>query len=161
MEFNLEPDRKRIASLISQGVASYDQSLPITRLDVVYDLTSMDVPVIQAWLDTEPNGEPGSDSSKKFDMLEEEMPDWAEPCGAAFEGNDVTVRFGGRKMLANDEETLCEAVGLFLVEIVKSIRDQGKLAKLRKAPRCYLGVSTFDGSWSWPEYDDRGTDDLV
>ncbi len=108
----------------------------------------------------EANGEPGG-SRDKVRFLEIEPEHWTEPCHAAFEGNSVTIEWTGHSSDANDEESLCEAVGQFLVEIVKSLRDDGVFNDLPRAEHCYLGVSTYDGVWGWPVYDARGTDDLV
>ena len=113
--------------------------------------------MVRLYLDTHPKGEPSSGSSEIFDLMELEFADWVEACHA----NVSLVKYGGNQKTVDDEEQLCEAVGLFLLEIILALRDEGILSKLPCAQKCYIGVSTYDGVWGWPDWNDRGKNDMV
>lgn len=154
---DLEPYRKPLTQEMITGVGSFRGDGPITRVDVWYDLVSMDVPMVRLYLDNHLTGEPCSGSSDTFDLMELEFPEWADGCHA----DDALIQYSGKSFETNDEEPLCEAVGLFLLEIILSIRDQGVLSKLACAEKCYIGVSTYDRIWGWPVWKDRGKNDMV
>ena len=154
---DLEPSRSQLAREMAAGIEAFTGDTPITRVDVWYDLVSMEVPMVRLYLDTDPKGEPCSGSSETFDLMELEFSDWADGC----HGENTLVKWNGNERATDDEESLCEAVGLFLLEIILSLRDSGILSKLPCAEKCYIGVSTYDGVWGWPEWKDRGKNDMV
>lgn len=154
---DLEHYRDQLTREMTAAINSFEGEGPITRVDVWYDLVSMEVPMVRLYLDTHPTGEPCSGSSETFDLMELEFEAWAEACHA-----DVkTIEYSGSQHTVDDEETLCEAVGLFLLEIILSLRDEGIPSKLPCAEKCYIGVATYDGVWGWPDWDDRGKNDMV
>jgi hypothetical protein len=169
MLINLEPNRQQIVSAIRSGIANAaTPKKPVTRLEFVYDLSSMDVPTIWAQFDFEPNGEPGG-SGEKIEIMRMQFPQWAKACQAAVEigygmrqakGEEVIVIFADTSIQANHEETLCAAFGKFLVEIVTSLRGEGAFEVLPRT-NCRLAVNTYDGVWAWPVYEDRGKQDLI
>jgi hypothetical protein len=44
---------------------------------------------------------------------------------------------------------------------MKAMRKGGIFRSLPRASKCYLGVSTNDGEFGWPPYEDRGTENMV
>ena len=90
--------------------------------------------------------------------MEMELPDWAPACHS---DEGAIIEYGGKTFTTDDEESLCEAVGLYLLEIILAIRDEGILQSLPRAEKCYIGVSTYDGVWGWPVWEDRGKEDMV
>jgi len=157
-QLDLTEKRDVFLTLIRQGLAKCDHNkmLPITRLDVTFDLTSEAVPHVWVTLDSHPTGEPNSGTSQTYQLVNKTIREWKQPCHAAFDGEKVTVISKAGAIEVNDEETLCKAVGLFFVEIITALRDSGALRALPRGTACYLGVSTYDGVFGWPVYDDRG-----
>jgi hypothetical protein len=166
VKLDLTGDRASLAALIADGVAKFARSRaakacpPITRVDVKYDLTSSRHPWLWVDLDTEPAGQPDSGHSQTFRVAEKVFKHWAMPCHAA-DKQPVTVVVPGRTVVVDDEETLYEAVGLFLVDVVTGLRDGGAFDALPRAAACYLGVSAYDGTYGWPEYEDRGPANML
>ena len=154
---DLEPFREKLTQEMINGVKNFNGDGPITRVDVWYDLVSMDVPMVRLYLDNHPTGEPCSGSSDEFDLMELELPEWSDACHA----DNAVIKYSGKSLKTDDEESLCEAVGLFLLEIILAIRDKGVLSALPRAEKCYIGVSTYDGVWGWPVWEDRGKNDMV
>ena len=113
--------------------------------------------MVRLYLDNHPKGEPSSGSSDEIDLMCLELPAWSDACHA----ENAVIKFSGKSFQVDDEESLCEAVGLFLLEIILSIRDEGILVSLPRTGKCYIGVSTYDGVWGWPVWEDRGKHDLV
>ncbi len=157
-ELDLENSRAQITSEMTAAIESFHGEVPITRVDVWYDLNSMDVPTVKLYLDTHPEGEPQSGESETFDLIKLELDAWTQACQS---DDPVKITHSGKKFEVNDENGLCEAVGLFLVDVILSLRDQGVLSKLPCAKKCYIGVAAYDGVWSWPKWKHRGTNDLV
>ena len=139
----------------SKGIA------PITRVDVKFDLTSEAYPRVWVELDTEPGGEPSTGRSKTYVISERVCEHWARPCHAAMEGKTVTVLGSSGSTKVNNETLLCSAVGLFFVDLTKSMRKAGLFSSLPRSDKCYLGVSTEDGEYGWPAYEDRGPDNML
>lgn len=154
---DLEPFREKLKREMISGVQNFDGDGPITRVDVWYDLVSMEVPMVRLYLDNHPTGEPSSGSSDEIDLMEIELPEWTDACHAEC----AAIQYGENSIKTDDEESLCEAVGLFLLEIILSIRDAGILSSLPRGEKCYIGVSTYDGVWGWPVWEERGVNDLV
>lgn len=154
---DLEPYRDQLTREMTAAIDGFRGECPITRVDVWYDLVSMDVPMVRLYLDTHPTGEPCSGSSETFDLVELAFEEWAEACQA----DVATIEYSGKRQTVDDEESLCEIVGLFLLEIILALRDQGVLSKLPCADKCYIGVATYDGVWGWPDWNDRGKNDMV
>ncbi len=154
---DLEPYREQLTQSMTTAVEGFDGESPITRVDVWYDLVSMDVPMVRLYLDTHPTGEPCSGTSETFDLMELEFESWADAC----QSDVAKVKYTGNQRTVDDEESLCEIVGLFLLEVILSLRDAGVLSTLPCAEKCYIGVATYDGVWGWPDWNDRGNNDMV
>ena len=163
---DLDKDRPVFAQLIADRVSAFvtasprPLALPVTRVDVKFDLTSMDVPCVWVELDTEPAGEPDSGHSETWKLLEHWCDHWAPACHAV-EEEPVTVRSLGRSVPVKDEKDLDRTVGEFFVDLMKSLRDFGTFNDLPRAAECYLGVSAIDGYFGWPRGEDRGPDNMI
>ena len=51
--------------------------------------------------------------------------------------------------------------GLFMAYELLKARADGVFAGLSKAPGCELLIEHFDGGYGWPEYDDRGNENVA
>jgi hypothetical protein len=163
---DLDQDRAVFARLIADGVRTFNEAsppplaLPVTRVDIRFDLLSMADPCVWVVLDTEPNGEPDSGTSATWQLLERWCEHWAPACQAVGD-EPVTVRSLGRSVRVADEEALARAVGGFFVALAKSLRDFGAFNDLPRAAACYLGVSAVGGGFGWPAWEDRGPDNMA
>jgi hypothetical protein len=161
MQLNLTKERDAFRSQIAAAVTAFRNSAaskrikPITRVDIKYDLTSEKYPRVWVELDTEPKGEPDTGRSETYQIMERVCKHWARPCHAANDGEEVTVVAPGGSTVVDDEESLCEAVGLFFVDLIQALREAGAFDDLPRAEKCYLGVSTYDGVYGWPAWEDR------
>jgi hypothetical protein len=165
MQLDLTKDRPSFVEWIGRAIEQLSsepgrfEAEPITRLDVSFDVSSMDIPVVYVGYSTNPGGEPGH---KPEWVLDHGCPHWAEACDAALRGSPVRVTIGrNRTMTVEGEEGLCEAVGLFFVDLLKAMRDDGLFHALPHAQDCYLGVASYDGTYGWPRYEDRGPDNML
>jgi hypothetical protein len=167
MRLDLDKDRSTLARGITEGVNAFVSAsprplaLPVTRIDIEFDLTTMDYPCVWAYLDTQPDGEPGSGTSARWQLMEQWCEPWAPACHAACGGEPVTVRAGSREIPVEDEDGLNQAAGEFFVALLKGLRDFGTFNELPRAANCYLGVSTVGGGFGWPAWEDRGPDNMV
>jgi hypothetical protein len=153
----------QLAAAVKQfsTMAKSNGSAPFTRVDIKFDLTSEAYPRVWFELDTEPSGEPSTGGSKTYVISERVCGHWARPCHAAMEGKTVTVLGPSGSTKVNNETSLCNAVGLFFVELTKSMRKAELFSSLPRSAKCYLGVSTEDGEYGWPAYEDRGPDNML
>lgn len=164
---DLTQDGPKIVSMLKIGLAKFlaspegKKALPITIVAFKYDLTTEFLPRIWFELDTEPNGEPFSGSSQTHEIASSECKRWAGPCFGVLDGDKVVVVVPGRSTVVTDETGLYQAVGLYFVDLMKQMRDGGMFKSLRRGPKCHIVVSAEDGTWGWPEWEDRGKEDLV
>lgn len=167
MELRLTDDRDRLAESLADAVRDFSArqagrlELPVTRFDIQFDLTSELVPRAWAFVDTEPSGTPFTGHSKTYPVWNFVLASWAPPCQAALDGRDVTVLTAAGTTRADDEESLYQAVGPFLVGIVLDLRSTGTFDSLPRAATCFLGVSAYDGTYGWPAWRDRGPANMV
>ena len=166
LELDLTKDRETFRAMIAAGVAKFCEdpdaknALPITRIDIKFDLLGGDCPVIEAYLDTDEEGHPDTGTSKTYGLMDVGQETWAAACQAV-DDEPVVVRshLGMKKVQSEDE--LDEVVGLFFVDLIKEMRDAGAFRKIRRAQECYLGVSGYDSNFGWPTWEDRGPDNMV
>jgi hypothetical protein len=167
MRLDLDKDKPVLARRLAEGVAAFAAAsppplpLPVTRIDIQYDLTTMAEPCVWAYLDTEPGGEPDSGTSARWKLLEQWCPHWGPACQAACAGRAVAVRGGGREVQVEDEDGLNRAAGQFFIGLLKELRDFGTFNELPRAANCYLGVSTTGGGFGWPAWEERGPNNMV
>ena len=82
-------------------------------------------------------------------------------CRAAGEGRPGYHRSQSDKESRQRRESLCEAVGLFFVNLLKTMRDNGHFHAIPQARECYTGVASYDGMYGWPVYEDRGPENML
>src|SRR5262249_24184328 len=110
MQLDLDKDRPVLARRITEGISAFAAAsppplaLPVTRVGIQSDRSTMDPPCVWASLDTHPAGEPGSGTSDRWQLLELWCGHWAPACHAACGGEPVTVRAGGRAVPVEDED---------------------------------------------------------
>ena len=135
----------------------------VTRIDISYTLgdgTSM--PYFCLSLDTRPGSEPDGDSTHPlFDIIDK--PDWGVAIRYLLETNGNRMPF----ILTNGQRAECDAsqlqdvIGKLFVEELKAARDQQVFLKMPRVEQCELGVEELGGDFGWPNYDDRGQENLV
>jgi hypothetical protein len=93
-----------------------------------------------------------------------ERPHWQE----AFETLeskpvDVVLPDGTKRKLSGDSgfEEFVAVLGELLKSVLMKARADGVFKSLPKAKRCHLGVEEMDGGYGWPNYEDRGKEDLA
>jgi hypothetical protein len=113
--------------------------------------------------DTRRNGEPDGEWNEYIEDTVLERPRWAKACEALEAGPLALVLPDGtrRELVAGDTDLLVTALGDTLRAVLLKARDDGVFAALPKASRCELGVEEQDGSYGWPAYESRGTDNLA
>ena len=92
-----------------------------------------------------------------------ERPHWAE-AGERNETEpiDVILMDGSTRTLpVAENDTLAILIGEMFREVMLHARDTGVFDALPLAERCELGVEEFNGIYGWPEYVDRGRENLV
>ena len=89
---DLEPFREKLKQEMVNGLQGFNGNGPITRVDVWYDLVSMDVPMVRLYLDNHPTGEPSSGSSDEIDLMELEFPEWVNACHA----ENSVIKYSGK-----------------------------------------------------------------
>ena len=167
IELDLRPEQSAFIAQIAAAVTAFSKSAkakhckPITRVDVKYDLTSEAFPRVWVELDDEPSGEPQTGRSDPVLIFERVCKRWARPCHAAMDRKSVNVATPRGSKTVNSETSLCEAVGEFFVDLIKSLRNGGVFRSLPRAAKCYIGVRTEDGEFWWPDHQKQGSEYVV
>jgi hypothetical protein len=110
--------------------------------------------------DTRRSPEPDGEWNEYIEDMVLERSKWAKACEAVEAGPLTLVLPDGsrRELAAGDTGPLVAALGDTLRAVLLQARDGGVFAALPKTPRCELGVEEQDGSYGWPAYESRGTD---
>jgi hypothetical protein len=133
----------------------------VSRIDVGFGLYQ------SGWaclvFDTRRNPEPDGEWNEYIEDTVLERPKWATACEAVEAGPLTLILPDGarRELATGNTGPLVAALGDMLRAVLLKARDDGVFAALPKAPRCELGVEEQDGSYGWPEYELRQTDNLA
>jgi hypothetical protein len=131
---------------------------PVRMIEVGFEYAQAGWLVVA--FDTRPDAEP--DGEWTHLITEENMldrPHWLE-AGAA-EGPITLVRLDGTVAELPADAELAELLGEMVKAVLLKARADGVFKGLPKAPGCELGVECFDGGYGWPEYQERGQDNLA
>lgn len=107
--------------------------------------------------------EPDGEWNESIEDTVLERPKWAGACVAVEDGPLTLVLPDGtrRELAAGDTGALVAALGDMLRAVLLKARDDGVFAELPRAARCELGVEEQEGTYGWPAYESRGTDNLA
>ena len=135
---------------------------PITRIGLWFWLGDggPGAPYVAIQLDTRPDAEPdGEWTFEHFAMLE--RPHWREAFDAHDAGEELTITFrdGSSRKLRNNE--MDQVFGDFCVDVLKSTAAAGLLIGPHIAPGCEMDVECDDFHYYWPDFDDRGVENMA
>jgi hypothetical protein len=146
---------------LHQASATAGQHPPVTRIDLAYSLgDSESTPWVHLYFDTKPGSEPdGAPTHPDFATLP--RPRWLPAVQADCEGEEVIIESDSGSQ-ACEEGDLHAVIGMFLVSALLDAKTSGIFAPLPRDAHCELGVEDpSTGEFGWPNYDDRGQQNLV
>jgi len=134
----------------------------VTRIDLVFSLGDNEsTPWVHLHLDTKAGGDPDGDPSHP-DFVRLDRQSWLPAVQAVCNEEHVAVLKLDGKTQKCDSGEFGQQIGAFLVSVLLDARAAGIFAGLPKAQRCELGVEDpTTGEFGWPNYEDRGKDNLA
>ena len=113
--------------------------------------------------DTRPDAEPDGEWSRGINRILLRRPKWPILHKLPDDAKMFFIDLSGKKIDVSDDgdEDACDVVGETLKHLLLTAREQRVFDKLLKADRCELGVEHLDGCYGWPDYEDRGKENLV
>ena len=63
--------------------------------------------------------------------------------------------------MKDPDNLICGIIGEALKHVLLTAREEGVFNPLPKADRCELGVENLEGYYGWPDYEDRGRENMV
>ncbi len=157
-------DAIAIRTFLKDAVRDYSakQHPAVTRIDLAFSLGDSESTLwVHLHLDTKAGGEPDGDPTHR-DLAQLERQSWLAAVQAVCNDELVAVVKLDGKTQECDAGALGQQVGVFLVSMLQEARAAGIFAGLPKARRCELGVEDpTTGEFGWPNYDDRGKENLV
>jgi hypothetical protein len=114
--------------------------------------------------DTRPDAEPDGEWNSYIENTLFARPRWKEAALALETGAvEATLPDGATRKLTEetDFETFIVIFGDLLKSVLLKARANGIFTSLPTAEACRFGVEELDGRFGWPNYEDRGKDDLV
>jgi hypothetical protein len=165
MKIDLQREFADIYAHLAERVRNFDPAGanvlggpgPIKMIEVGFEYSQT------GWLvvvfDTRPDAEPDGEWTALIEGNEFERPHWLE-VGEA-DGPITLVQLDGTETELSEDEEPAEILGELIKQVVFKARADGVFAGLPKAVGCELGVEHFGGAYGWPEYDDRGLDNLA
>ena len=163
---DLRKDFADVSALVTERVKAFDpvsnpgpgKGKRVSRIDVGFGVYE------SGWVcvvfDTRRSPEPDGDWSLYIEDTVLERPRWAKACEAVETGPLTLVQPDGtrRELATGKTGLLVTAIGNMLRSVLIQARDSGVLKALPKTPKCELGVEEQDGSYGWPAYEKRRTD---
>lgn len=169
---DLQEDAITVRSMIEVAVQKYSDEcqrvnpskgfLPVTRIDLTFSLgDSRSIPWVHLNFDTTPGSEPnGKPTHPAFGQCHFES--WLPAVQAVCEGENVELVKLDDARQKCDAVVLGQQIGLFLLSLLKETQAAGVFAQLPKAHRCEFGVEDpTTGEFGWPNYEDRGKENLI
>ena len=113
--------------------------------------------------DTRQDAEPDGEWSRGINKILLRRPKWPIWHKLPDDAKVFFIDLSGKKIDVSDDgdEDACDVVGEALKQVLLTARDQGVFNKLPKADRCELGIEHLEGCYGWPDYEDRGKENLV
>jgi hypothetical protein len=169
---DLGQDAIAVRALLMDAVTDYSKKHSVTntakqhpavsRIDLAFSLGDGEsTPWVHIHLDAKAGSEPdGNPTHPDFARLNREswLPAVRSVCN---EERVAVVRLNGEAEECDAGE-LERQIGEFLVKVLLDARAAGMFANLPKTQRCELGVEDpTSGEFGWPNYDDRGKENLA
>jgi hypothetical protein len=133
---------------------------PVRFIEFGYELEQAGWAVLV--FDKRPDAEPDGEWTLSIDGNDLARPHWLKAASANGRRPVTLVRLDGTESeLPVDSPDLVTSIGDMLKTVLVMVRGNGVFSSLPKAPGCELGVEHFNGEYGWPEYDDRGKENLV
>ena len=113
--------------------------------------------------DTRPDAEPDGEWSRGINRVLLKRPKWPIWHKIPDDAEVFFVDLSGKKVdvMEDPDEVASNIVGEALKHVLLTARKQGIFKKLPKADKCELGVENLEGGYGWPDYDDRGKENLA
>jgi hypothetical protein len=108
--------------------------------------------------DTRPDAEPDGEWNSYIEETLFPRPHWQQ-MGAL----DITLINGKNQKLVmpTQYQKYANILGDLLKSVFLKARADGVFKALPTAEECHMGVEEHDGAYGWPQYEDRGKEDLV
>lgn len=135
---------------------------PVKFIEFGYELEQAGWAVLV--FDTRPDAEPDGEwtTAVDNDKILLWRKNWLKAAIANRKRAITIVRLDGNEAeLPCDSTELVTALGELLKTVVLKARADGVFSHLPTASGCELGVEHFNGEYGWPEYDDRGKENLI
>jgi hypothetical protein len=169
MPLDLRKDAEDIRAMLNAAVERYAAGsaliatnyAPVSALNLTYDcgLGAHVTLHFDTRTDFEPDGTWTRDTFAQIDR-----PEW-EQAYTTLQDRDLHFILADGSNLtlaaATDDEAYVTVFGQMLVDLLKSVRDTGKLLALPKVPGCEMGVEEVEGMFGWPAYEERGDNNLA
>ena len=112
-------------------------------------------------VDTRPGSQP--DGRYTYHGLRQlDFDNWAKPLDDGYEKESYRViGIDGRMNHCVRVKEVSELIMLLLVESLLTAREEGVFRTLPRHDRCEVGVEEIGGRWGWPNYKDRGNQNLI
>ncbi len=134
---------------------------PIKMIEVGFEYSQAGWVVVV--FDTRPDASPDGEWTMFIEdnaaLLD--RPEWQKAGEANIEEAITVVQLDGSETIVPAATELAELLGELLKTILWKCREDGLFALLPKVAKCEFGIEHFGGAYGWPEYEERGKENLV
>ncbi len=151
--------RDRVRGFDPSGGNVLGEPGPVKLVEVGFECAQ------SGWLvvvfDTRPDAEPDGEWTMLIEGNELDRPHWLRAGEVNIDEPITVVQLDGTKAELPAGTDLAKPLGEVVKAAVLKARADGVFASLPKTPGCELGVEDFEGAYGWPNYDERGQDNLA
>lgn len=154
--------RQYLQRRLTQHLAGPEKASPVYRIDFGFEFGQSNwvALVFDTREDAEPDGEWANMIDEADFLQNPRWPIWHE---LPEEEQVSFINLGGQTIdvMSDPDNLICAIVGEALKHTLITARDEGLFQSLPKAKKCELGVENLEGYYGWPDYADRGKENLV
>lgn len=137
---NLQDIKSTLKQFIVKRIAEHPSDRPVKYIQFGYEVCQGGLFCV--FLDARPDAGPDGTWTIRLDGNSLDMPDW--PRFTDQLGDEFGINLGNT-----------------IKDLAIELRDQGSLVPLPKQDGCEFGVEEMNGLYGWPEWEERGKENLA
>lgn len=141
MKFSIEKEASDIKEYITERVAAYSNTQKVKMIEFGFQFDQGGIFCV--YFDTREDASPDGTWTMKLKGNCLERAHWPEVC-EGYEDNEFA------QMLGN-----------LIRRIVFELKDSGTFKALNKHENCEIGIEEMNGFYGWPNYEDRGKENIA
>lgn len=141
MKLNIEKESAKIRSYILNEIEKFNKNEKVKLVEVGYQFDQSGL--VKVFFDTRVDAEPDGSWTMHLEDNVLDMEHWPDQCEHY------------------EEEVLATEIGELIKTVLLELRSEGAFKRLNKYENCELGIEELNGNYGWPNFEDRGKENII